>query len=67
MGMLNWVIPLNMERALRVLVDTFYSKVAKKCIPVIQSTEYIEFRTRYTSLLSDYHEGKNFMEHYPFD
>ena len=30
-GMLNWVMPLDLERALRVLVGTFYSKVCKQC------------------------------------
>ena len=32
-GMLNWVMPLDMERTLRVLIDTFYTKVGKKCVP----------------------------------
>lgn len=67
-GMLNWVMPLDMERALRVLVDTFYTKVGKKCVPEAQKPEYIEFRTRYDSLLpSDTKAIANFSEHFPFD
>lgn len=67
-GMLNWVMPLDMERTLRVLIDTFYSKVGKVCVPNIQTPEYIEFRTRYTTLLQgDSEASTNFAEHYPFD
>jgi len=51
-GMLNWVMPLDLERALRVLVDTFYSKVCKQCMPAVQSPEYIDFRTRFTAAVS---------------
>jgi len=67
-GMLNWVMPLDMERTLRVLFDTFYSKVTKKCVPEVQTPEYVEFRTRHSSLLSnDSKSATNFSEHYPFD
>ena len=61
-------MPLDMERTLRVLFDTFYSKVSKKCVPEVQTREYVEFRTRYPSLLSsDSNTATNFAEHYPFD
>ena len=67
-GMFNWVMPLDMERSLRVLFDTFYSKVSKKCVPEVQTPEYVEFRTRHASLLSsDSKLATNFSEHYPFD
>jgi hypothetical protein len=67
-GMLNWVMPLDLERALRVLVGTFYSQVCKQCMPAVQTPEYIDFRTRYTSLLSaDSKAATNFAEHFPFD
>jgi hypothetical protein len=67
-GMLHWVMPLDMERTLIVLFDTFYSKVGKICVPNIQTPEYIEFRTRYTSLLQgDSETNSSFAEHYPFD
>jgi hypothetical protein len=66
--MLNWVIPLDVERSLKVLMETFYSKVAKKCVPQVQTRENIEFRTRYSSFLSvDSKASSNFSEHYPFD
>ena len=66
--MLNWVIPLDVERSLKVLMETFYSKVAKKCVPQVQTAESIEFRTRYASFLSvDSKASTNFSEHYPFD
>lgn len=68
MGMLHWVMPLDMERTLRVLTDTFYSKVGKVCVPSIQTPEYIEFRTRYAPVLKgDTEATADFNEHYPFD
>lgn len=67
-GMLNWVMPLDLERTLKVLIDTFYCKVGKKCLPEVQTPEYVEFRTRYSSLLGgDAKAAANFSEHYPFD
>jgi hypothetical protein len=67
-GMLNWVMPLDLERALRVLVGTFYSKVCKQCMPAVQFPEYIDFRTRFTSLpTSDSGADANYAEHFPFD
>lgn len=67
-GMLNWVMPLDLERALQVLVDTFYNKVCKQCMPKVQSPENIDFRTRYTSLPSpDAAAEVNCAEHFPFD
>lgn len=67
-GMFNWVMPLDMERTLRVLFDTFYTRVSKNCVPGVQTPEYVEFRTRHASLLSsDSKLAANFSEHYPFD
>lgn len=67
-GMLNWVMPLDMERTLRALIATFYSKVGKRCVPEVQTPEYVEFRTRYsTELQGDSRAATNFSEHYPFD
>lgn len=67
-GMLHWAMPLDMERTLRVLMDTFYSKVGKVCVPSIQTPEHVEFRTRYAPVLKgDTEATANFHEHYPFD
>jgi hypothetical protein len=67
-GMLNWVMPFDIERTLTVLIDTFYSRVGKVCVPAIQTPEYIEFRTRYpTLLLGDTDSSTSYAEHYPFD
>jgi hypothetical protein len=67
-GMLNWVMPLDVERALSVLLRTFYSKICKQCMPVVQTPEYIDFRTRYTPLLpGDITGDSDFVEHFPFD
>jgi hypothetical protein len=65
-GMLTWVMPFDTEKTLRVLIDTFYSKVTKVCVQAIQTPEYVEFRTRYTAMLSLDSEV-NYSEHYPFD
>jgi len=67
-GMFHWVMPLDLRRALRVLVDTFYSKVCKQCMPAVQTPEYVDFRTRCTSLAADgTPAGSTFAEHFPFD
>lgn len=67
-GMLNWVMPLDIERTLAVLVDTFYTTVCKECMPAVQTPEYVDFRTRYTSQLAgDPATAGNFAQHYPFD
>lgn len=65
-GMLNWVMPFDIEKTLKILIDTFYSKLTKECIQGIQTPEYVEFRTRYTAMLSNDLDA-NFLEHYPFD
>jgi len=67
-GMFNWVMPLDMERSLTVLVGTFYSTVGKRCVPELQTPEYVEFRTRYSAMpQADAKAAANFAEHYPFD
>jgi hypothetical protein len=67
-GMFNWVMPLDIERTLRVLFDTFYTRVSKQCVPAVQTPEYVEFRTRHAPLLSSNSKSTtNFSEHYPFD
>lgn len=67
-GMFNWVMPLDMERSLAVLVGTFYSKVGKCCVPEVQTPEYVEFRTRYSTMpQGDPKAATNFSEHFPFD
>jgi hypothetical protein len=32
-GMLHWVMPVNAEKTLKVLFETFYSKVTMQCVP----------------------------------
>jgi hypothetical protein len=66
-GMLNWVMVYDVENALSILLETFYSKVCKECLPKVQTTQYIDFRTRYTSLLAAEFENEDFSEHFPFD
>jgi hypothetical protein len=67
-GLLNWVMPLDVERTLGVLLNTFYSKVCKQCMPLVQTPEYVDFRTRYATLLAgDPSAGADLAEHFPFD
>jgi hypothetical protein len=67
-GMLHWVMPLDLERALGVLLDTFYSTVCKQGMPAVQTPEYVDFRTRYASLpAGDAKPEADFAEHFPFD
>ena len=44
--MLNWVLPLDYEKSLKVLLESLYTKVTKKFITEVQTPEYIKFRTR---------------------
>jgi hypothetical protein len=49
-GMLSWAMPLNAERALEVLITTLYKTICKGCLPAVQTTEYVDFRTRFAPL-----------------
>jgi hypothetical protein len=61
-------MPLDVERALEVLLNTFYNKICKECLPKVQTPEYIDFRTRYATILSaDPSAGTDLADHFPFD
>lgn len=45
-GMLKWAIPINPEKTLSHLVRVLYSKICLKKLSVLQTPEYIRFRTR---------------------
>jgi hypothetical protein len=67
-GMLNWVMPLDVDRALRVLLSTFYKTVCKQCLPGVQTPEYIGFRTRHSlALQGEDNAETDLAEHFPFD
>jgi hypothetical protein len=64
-GMLNWVLPLDVERSMKVLLDTLYTKVCLERIPSAQTPEAVSFRTRCATLLST--GSDSFLDHFPFD
>lgn len=64
-GMLNWVLPLDAERSLKVLMDTLYTKVCLERLPTAQTPEAVSFRTRCALQLST--GSESFLEHFPFD
>ncbi len=68
MGMFNWIMPLDINRSLVTLIDTFYKKVCMSQIKLLQTPESITFRTRCSILLSNVQSpALNFLSHYPFD
>jgi hypothetical protein len=68
MGIFNWIMPLDINRSLVTLIDTFYKKVCMSQIKFLQTPESITFRTRCSILLSNVQSpALNFLSHYQFD
>ena len=64
-GMLNWVLPLYVERSMKVLLDTVFTKVCLERILSAQTPAAVSFRTRCARLLST--GSDSFLDHFPFD
>lgn len=64
--MLSWAMPLDVERALEVLLNTLYRTICKGCLPAVQTTEYVDFRTRLAPLAVADSQSEP-VEHFPFD
>lgn len=65
-GLLNWVMPLDSERSVQVLLKCLYSTLAKECLASVQSDEYVSFRTRYAELLKTKGHS-DYSHHFPLD
>lgn len=67
-GMLGWALPLDAERTLRVLYSTLYNTICKGSLPGVQSSECVDFRTRYALPAKGESEAEaSLAEHFPFD
>jgi hypothetical protein len=65
---MHWAAPLDPQRALQILIDTLYDKICNKVLHGLQSSKAVQFRTRFSRLLTnDQNPSLNFIDHYPYD